>query len=113
VGFPILNDINYGGRSVGNFFGKYKLKAVSEISDSNTTNEENIEKPNAEKLLLVKREEVTYQPLSLDAENEMFRYEKFDGTKLMEIFLHSKRYTFDGRVFETEDPYWAQPDFDF
>jgi hypothetical protein len=137
IGLPILNDVNYGGRSVGNFYGKYVLKSESEnyhpkIAEgeihtptqpgnepiAQPENEgkpqaEGEEMPKAEQPILAKRSDGNDKLLDLDAENEIYRYEKFDGTKLMEIFLHSKRYTFEGRVFETEDPYWALPEFDF
>ena len=109
--FPILNDIGYGGRYVGNFYGKYKLKFHPTFEDKLESNQEQIiQKDNEGEL--GKRESLDKNGDDIDVE-DMLKYKRFDGTKLMEIFLHAKQYTFEERVFETEEPYWASKNFTF
>ena len=68
----------------------------------------------AEICLLKKRETVNELDSKPDFDtSEMFKFDKFDGSKIMEIFLHAKRYSFGEKVFETEDPYWATENFRF
>ncbi len=117
AGFPILNDINYGGRDVGNFYGKYTFGHLNKKNEDKITENE---EPNPEKneiaqkndVDLVKRENKDETTANQEVE-DMLHYYRFDGTKLMEIFLHAKQYTFEQRVFETDDPYWAKQNFDF
>ena len=46
-------------------------------------------------------------------QKEMNDYVVFEGTRAMEIFLHSKQYKMLDFDFQTDDPYWASPSFEF
>lgn len=145
---PILNDVNYGGRYVGNPYRTYVLSALSSInnneifeaeeqgqkeSENSTKVEQQIERANDESSKIEKNEEekknndgeslpekvisemlqkrpAPSQDASKAEDNELSAYydfQEFSGKKPMEIFLHSKRYTFGDKVFEAADPYWA------
>lgn len=97
IGHPIVNDVNYGGIFIGNFFHKFEkeetpnlgikshelLKKRSEISDDNATEE------------------------TFDNKNPHLKYKT---EKVNEIWLHSSEYKFDKFVFKAKDPYWIQKD---
>ena len=89
-----MNDINYGGIFMGNSY--------RDLMFSNKTDPQND--------LLKKRENPI---LEFVEQKGMKDYVVFEGTRAMEIFLHSKKYKVLDFDFQTEDPYWANPEFEF
>jgi 23S rRNA-/tRNA-specific pseudouridylate synthase len=96
AGYPIVNDINYGGSFMGNCY-------LDNIFPQSTEDRDNPE--------LAKRRDNPI--LHYVQQREMSEYVVFDRTKAMEIFLHSKKYKLGNQEFETEEPYWAAKDFKF
>jgi 23S rRNA-/tRNA-specific pseudouridylate synthase len=86
LGHPILNDIGYGGRFVGNGIIKY-------IEGKNSRVEEH----------------VLGQPTKKLKHSEELSIEQWDyQTKPWEIMLHSYHYKFGGNSFTTKLPYWYE-----
>lgn len=94
LGHPILNDVDYGGRWVGNLYGKYVLFHSEEAEEGCN--------------LLIKRADPETKVENLEA-TTLDGEESSCREKCKEIFLHSKSYSIGENRFESPDPYWASP----
>ena len=91
LGYPIINDVNYGGKFLGNFFLRDKEK--------NSNDEQEIHKK-------LKINENDAKVIEKEGIKEEFNV-KGEKEFIMEICLHSYRYTFRGKTFQSKMPLWA------
>lgn len=89
IGYPIINDVNYGGKFIGNFFLKNREKNHND-------------EPDIHKKLKINEKDVIFTEKETTKEDV-----KTEKEFIMEICLHSYRYTFRGKTFQTKLPIWA------
>eukprot|EP01016_Furgasonia_blochmanni_P037606 TRINITY_DN4446_c0_g1_i9.p2 TRINITY_DN4446_c0_g1~~TRINITY_DN4446_c0_g1_i9.p2 ORF type:complete len:202 (-),score=23.25 TRINITY_DN4446_c0_g1_i9:114-719(-) len=125
TGHSIVNDVNYGGRFVGNLYPLHEMLAKSdenhepEVVKKQKTNEE--ETKIDEKLITLGKENQGDEVKECEEALKDLNEKALDPGKLnlpaddymMEIWLHSLRYTFGDRTFETDQPYWANKGLKF
>lgn len=93
LGHAILNDVDYGGRFVGNCYPRYVLFHHLASEGGGTLGK----RPKESRAEVVP---------GLEAFGDFGRV---FARKPMEIFLHSKSYTVEGQQFVSSEPYWASP----
>lgn len=111
IGHSIVNDINYGGKFKGNLL-------VNFLEEKNSGKEEKEENGDIvkKKIKIDENKEIAINKEEEKKEtNENEEYINLKGEKTnysldtfnMEICLHSYKYQFQGKQFETKLPYWA------
>ena len=96
MGHPILNDVQYGGRNLGNLYKNYKLSLDKE---SGETNADLIKKRDLEEFVNSSEKYIVNE--------ENFTFANCDNNTIDEIFLHSFSYKWQDYYFETPKPYWT------
>ena len=96
LGHPILNDVKYGGRKLGNLYKNHKLTLDKENDE---TNADLIKKRNIEEFINSNEIYITNE--------DNFTFTSCDYDSIDEICLHSLSYKWKEYYFETPDPYWV------
>ena len=115
LGHSIVNDTSYGGKFLGNLITKYLDK--KEDSEEKIVKKIKLDDKGNDKKIIVnnskeeeKKEEEKDEKLKKDEKFEKYSegwIEKDLNSHVLEIWLHSYKYKFRGKVYATKMPYWA------
>lgn len=112
-GHPIVNDLVYDGKSIGNLYKNILEKdCVTDDHQLKKKNFADFEK-NQENDQTIEGNKSDDKQMFYDQENIQNDYTTGREDKIMEIWLHAKKYTLFGKEYETEDPYWANKELEF
>lgn len=98
MGHSILNDVQYGGRNVGNLYKNYKLN-LEGCDDKEQVHPDLIRKRDLEDFVNSSEKYI------IDEEN--YTFANCENNTIDEIFLHSFSYKWKEYYFETPKPYWT------